>query len=150
MNELEKNEIKLKLIENFKQTMQGKLEPKKINEAVTKIASQKVDAYSAGGHVESLIFYLKFYLRPDFIENKKSFRGQAGGLTTPGFATIQGFIFTDDLDTLYSDTVHFAFEATPVSFGLHFFDSDSYLLGSFGGLAISLIAGVGGGSGSWS
>ncbi|WP_338804223.1 VapA/VapB family virulence-associated protein [Xenorhabdus griffiniae] len=150
MNELEKNEIKLNLIENFKKTMQGKLEPQKINEAVTKIASQKIDAYSAGGHVESLIFYLRFYLRPDFIENKKSFRGQAGGVTTPGFATIQGFIFTDDLDRLYSDTVGFGFSSTLTAFGIYFFDSDNNMIGTFGGLAISLIAGAGGGTGSWS
>ncbi|MBC8950490.1 MULTISPECIES: VapA/VapB family virulence-associated protein [Xenorhabdus] len=149
MNTLEQNEIKLKLIENFKQTMQGKLEPKLIDEATKRMASSGIDAYSAGGQVESFIFYLTFYLHLDFV-GKKAFRGKAGGLTTPGLATIQGFVLTDNLDTLYSDTVSFAFQASPVTFSLHFFDSHSRALGSFAGLAISLITGVGGGTGSWS
>ncbi|OKP03600.1 VapA/VapB family virulence-associated protein [Xenorhabdus eapokensis] len=149
MNELEKNEIKLKVIENFKQTMQGKLDSKLIDEATKRMASSGLDAYSAGGQVESLVFYLRFSLLLDFAGNKV-FHGQAGGFTTPGIAAIQGFIFTDDLDALCSNTVSFSFQSTPVSFGLQFFDSNSYLLGSFGGLAISLIVGAGGGSGSWS
>ncbi|CAM3816159.1 VapA/VapB family virulence-associated protein [Xenorhabdus thuongxuanensis] len=149
MNELEKNEVKLKLIENFQQTMQGKLEPKLIDEATKRMASLKTGVYSAGGQVESLIFYLIFDLHLD-LAGSKAFRGTAGGLTTPGIAVFQGFVFTDDLNTLYSDTVSFAFDASPVAFSLFFFDSNSYLLGSFGGLAISLIAGLGGGTGSWS
>ncbi|BET95207.1 VapA/VapB family virulence-associated protein [Xenorhabdus taiwanensis] len=149
MNELEKNEIKLKLIENFQQTMQGKLEPKLIDEATKKMASLKTETYSAGGQVESLIFYLTFDMHLD-LAGSKAFRGTAGGLTTPGIAVFQGILLTDDLNTLYSDTVSFVFDASPIAFSLFFFDSNNYLTGSFGGLAISLIAGTGGGKGSWS
>ncbi|PHM23258.1 VapA/VapB family virulence-associated protein [Xenorhabdus ehlersii] len=93
MNEVEHNEIKFKIIEDFKQYAKGKLEPNVIGEAVKKIASSSNDKYYATGDVQSVMFFLLFSLEVDI--DKKSFRGKAGGLTFPGFAGIEGYIYTN-------------------------------------------------------
>ncbi|MBE8597522.1 VapA/VapB family virulence-associated protein [Xenorhabdus sp. BG5] len=148
MNEVEHNKIKFKIIEDFKRDAKGKLEPDIIGEAVKKIASPRNDKYFATGDVQSIVFFLLFSLETDI--DKKSFSGKAGGLTSAGFAWMEGYIYTDDLGKLYSDTVSFEFNATLAYFSLLFFDSHSHLLGHFQSAAISTIVGVGGGKGSWS
>ncbi|MDC9606880.1 VapA/VapB family virulence-associated protein [Xenorhabdus griffiniae] len=148
MNEIEHNEIKLKIIEDFKRDAKGKLEPDIIGEAVKKIASPKSEKYYATGDAQSFIFFIMFSLETDI--DKKSFSGKAGGLTSAGFAWMEGYIYTDDLGKLYSDTVSFEFNSTFAYLSLLFFDSHSHLLGHFQSAAISTISGIGGGSGSWS
>ncbi|KLU14376.1 MULTISPECIES: VapA/VapB family virulence-associated protein [Xenorhabdus] len=148
MNEVEQNEIKFKIIEDFKQYAKDKLEPNVIGEAVKRIASSSNDKYYTTGDVQGIVFFLLFSLEVNI--DKKSFSGKAGGLTSPGFAWMEGYVYTEDLGKVYSDTVSFEFNASPVYFSLLFFDSHSHLLGHFQSAAISTISGIGGGSGSWS
>ena len=60
-----------------------------------------------------------------------------------------GDVYTNDLERLYSDTVSFEFQATPVYTSLLFFDKHSNLLGHFQAGSVSIVTGIGGGSGSW-
>ncbi|REF28550.1 virulence-associated protein [Xenorhabdus cabanillasii] len=148
MSKVKENEINLKFIEDFKKNMEGKLEPSVIDDAVEKLFFWENKKYPAIGIVESFIFYIRF----DIIINtdKKHFQGNAGGLTTPGIGSVFGNVHTDDLVKLYSDTVSFAFHATAITFNVLFFNSYSQTLGYFSGGAISIVSGIGGGTGSWS
>ncbi len=94
-----------------------------------------------------MIFYLEFGLE---VTGGQSFRGDAGGASTPGGGALFGNIYTDDIAALYANTVSFEFQSTPVYLSICFFDSDSHLLGTFQCGAISTVVGVGGGTGSWS
>jgi hypothetical protein len=136
------------LANDFAARMQGKMEPEQIQAAVEKLkSSANTASYSANGSVASLIFYLKFQVT---VKGGKTFNGNAGGISTPGGGALMGDVYTDDINRLYSDTCSFEFQATPVYTSLLFFDSHSNLLGHFQAGAVSIVTGVGGGSGSWS
>ncbi len=104
-------------------------------------------SYGANGSVASMIFYLKFQVN---IKNGKSFNGNAGGVSSPGGGALFGDVYTDDINKLYSDTVSFQFNCTPVYTSLLFFDKHSNLLGHFQSGSVSTVLGTGGGSGHWS
>ncbi len=124
----------------------GKLDPERIDAAMAAITAADT-SFPANGSVASFIFYLQFQVN---VTGGKSFNGKAGGVSSPGGGALIGDLYTDDIDRLYRDTVSFEFQATPVYTSLLFFDSDSNLLGHFQAGAVSTVAGVGGGSGSWS
>lgn len=124
----------------------GVLDEKQIDQAVKKITA-KTKSYPATGSVASLIFYLKFQVN---ITGGKSFNGNAGGASTPGGGALIGDVYTSDLNRLYNDTKSFQFNATPVYTSIIFFDGSSNVLGTFQCGAVSTVAGIGGGSGSWS
>jgi hypothetical protein len=131
---------------DFSSRMEGKLDQEKIDAAARSIQAD-TGSYPAHGSVASFIFYLKFGVT---VTDGKTFDGDAGGATTPGGGALFGDVYTDDLNALYSNTVSFEFNATPVYTSLLFFDGNSNLLGHFQAGAVSTIAGVGGGTGSWS
>jgi hypothetical protein len=133
------------IAEDFSAAMQGKLDEDKIAAAVAAIETA-TGRYPATGSVASLIFYLKFQVN---VSGGKSFNGDAGGLSTPGGGLIAGDVYTDDIHRLYRDTVSFAFEGTPIYLGMQFFDSNSNLLGHLQAGAVSIVIGIGGGSGRW-
>lgn len=124
----------------------GKLEKDKIDSTVSSLQAT-TSSYPANGEVASMVFYLKFGVD---ITGGKTFRGDAGGLSTPGGGALFGDVYTDDIDRLYRDTVSFEFQGTPVYLSILFFDSNSNLLGNFQAGALSTVTGTGGGSGSWS
>lgn len=124
----------------------GVLDEKQIGQAVKKITA-KTKSYPAKGSIVSFIFYLKFQVN---ITGGKSFNGQAGGVSSPGAGALIGDVYTSDLNRLYSDTVSMQFNATPVYTSIIFFDKNSNVLGTFQAGAVSTVAGIGGGSGSWS
>jgi hypothetical protein len=132
---------------DFHDAWAGTLDDDRLMEAVSAITNEAVTAYPAHGEVVSLIFYLKFRVN---VDNGKEFDGNAGGASSPGGGALIGAVYTDDIDGLYADTVSFEFQATPVYLSIVFFDEDSHALGTFQCGAISTVAGVGGGSGSWS
>lgn len=130
---------------DFNVAMHGKMEPDKLDAAIGALSATTA-RYPATGSVASLIFYLQFQCT---IKGGKTFDGKAGGVSTPGGGALIGDVYTDNLDRLYRDTVSFEFQATPVYTSLLFFDRNSNLLGHFQAGAVSIVAGVGGGSGSW-
>lgn len=145
--ETEKIAVSKETIANDLQTaLQGTLEPAAVDKAVNQLLTT-TNSYPATGSVASMIFYLKF--RVD-VTNGKSFDGNAGGVSSPGGGALYGDIYTDDINRLYSDTVSFQFNATPVYTNLNFFDSHSNFLGSFQSGSVSTVLGTGGGKGSWS
>jgi virulence-associated protein len=77
--------------------------------------------------------------------------GETFTATAVAFGTGQfsGDVLTDNLDALYASTVSFLLQATPVYISLQFFDSNQNLLGYFAGGTVSVVSGIGGGSGSW-
>ena len=122
------------------------LDQKKIDSAVKSITA-KTTAYPAKGSVVSIIFYLKFQVN---ITGGKSFNGNAGGAAIPGAGALIGDVYTNDINKLYSKTVSFQFTTTPVYSSIIFFDKNSNVLGTYQAGGIGIVAGVGGGSGSWS
>ncbi|HXH96948.1 MAG TPA: VapA/VapB family virulence-associated protein [Gaiellaceae bacterium] len=131
---------------DFSSSMAEKLEPELIEEAVQRIRAATA-SYPATGSVVSFIFYLQFQVT---VKGGKTFNGKAGGVSTPGGGALIGDVYTDDLEALYANTVSFEFNATPVYTSLLFFDGSSKLLGHFQAGAVSIVAGLGGGSGDWS
>jgi hypothetical protein len=99
----------------------------------------------------SFIFYVRLSLTLEVNGlNNANFTGNAGGVGTPGGGALTGYIWTDDLQTLYANTVSFEYQTTLVATNINFFDGNSNLLGYFVGGAVSTVNGIGGGSGSWS
>lgn len=131
---------------HFVVSTHGKLEQDKIDAGVTALTATDT-SYAANGSVASFIFYLEFGVN---VTGGKSFRGKAGGVSSPGGGALFGDVYTDDIDRLYRDTVSFEFQGTPVYLSILFFDNNSNLLGHFQAGAVSTVTGVGGGSGSWS
>jgi hypothetical protein len=133
---------------DFRNAMKGKLTDEHVEAAVNTLLST-TSRYPANGSVASLIFYLKFQVNITGAGGK-SFNGNAGGASTPGGGALFGDVYTDNLARLYSDTVSFEFQGTPVYISLLFFDKNSNLLGHFQAGAVSTVTGIGGGSGKWS
>jgi len=139
--------VDLRMVANdFATHMDGKMEPHKI-EATKQALQATTSSYAANGSVASLIFYLQFQVN---VDGGMTFDGKAGGVSTPGGGAMFGTVYTDDINRLYNDTASFEFQATPVYTSLLFFDSSSNLRGHFQAGAVSIVSGVGGGSGSWS
>jgi hypothetical protein len=134
------------IAQEFATRAKGKLEAAKVD-AITKTMLATTTSYPANGAVASMIFYLKFGVT---IKGGESFNGNAGGLSTPGGGALFGDVYTDDLAALYANTVSFEFQATPVYLSILFFDGNSNLLGHFQSGAVSIVTGIGGGSGHWS
>lgn len=131
---------------DFMKAAQGKLEQDKIDSVVTQLKAATT-GYAANGSVASMIFYLKWQVT---VSGGKTFDGNAGGLSSPGGGALIGTVYTDDINRLYQNTVSFQFTATPVYVSLLFFDGNSNLLGTFQAGAVSIVSGIGGGSGHWS
>lgn len=131
---------------NFTNSVNGKLDKQKIDAAVASLKSTTT-SYPAKGSVASFIFYLQFQVT---VTGGKTFNGKAGGVSSPGGGALFGDVYTDDINKLYRDTVSFEFQSTPVYLSILFFDGHSNLLGHFQSGAVSTVAGIGGGSGSWS
>lgn len=142
------NSVSKKLIANdFATSLHGKMDQDKIDAAVNFILKTST-AYHATGSVICGIFYLKFQIS---ITGGKTFNGDAGGACfPPGAGAILGDVYTDDRERLYRDTVSFEFNAAAVYLNVNFFDRNSNLLGHLQSGAVSLISGVGGGTGRWS
>ncbi|MEX5411051.1 VapA/VapB family virulence-associated protein [Atlantibacter hermannii] len=102
---------------------------------------------AAQGSIASFIFYLRFQVT---VSGGKTFNGEAGGLSSPGGGGFWGDIYTNDLGKLYRETVSFQFNATPVYLNINFFNKNHECLGSMHAGSVSIVSGVGGGSGSWS
>lgn len=137
------------IAQDFRNAMHGKMDKKMIDAVVTKLSATTAAttaAHFTTGSVHSFIFYLCFEVQ---IQKGKSFNGNAGGLAFPGEGMLMGNVYTDDLDKLYRETVSFEFQATPVYTSLLFFNDKSILLGHFQAGSVSLVTGVGGGTGSW-
>jgi hypothetical protein len=133
---------------DFTVATHGKLDEDKIDAAV-KSLSTTTTSYPCTGSVASLIFYLKFQITIT-PAGGKVFNGNAGGVSSPGGGALFGDVYTDDLNRLYSNTVSFEFQGTPVYLSILFFDGNSNLLGHAQCGAVSTVLGVGGGTGSWS
>lgn len=131
---------------DFATHMDGKLDAEKL-EAARQQLQAATASYAANGSIVSMIFYLQVQIA---VSGGKTFNGKAGGVSTPGGGALFGTVYTDDIDRLYASTVSFEFQATSVYTSVLFFDSDSNLLGHFQAGAVSIVNGVGGGSGSWS
>ena len=121
-------------------------------DAAVKTMMAETQGYSANGSITGFIFYFRITVQvTDTSVPDKQFTGNAGGIgSAGGGALIGGTVYTSDINGLYANTVSFQYNATPVAVNVNFFDKNSNLLGYFFCAAVSTIASVGGGSGSWS
>lgn len=136
------------LANDFATSVYGAMEAEQIDATVDALlASAAATAYPATGSVASLLFYMKFQV--SIKGGGKTFNGNAGGISTPGGGALFGDVYTDDVKRLYSSTVSFQFNATPVYLNINFFDGKSNFLGHLQSGGISTVLGTGGGSGAW-
>ena len=131
---------------NFAATWEGKLDQEKIEAAARSIQAADT-SYPAHGSVVSRDFYSIWKLT---VDGGKTFTGEAGGEGDPAEGSFVGDVYTNDINALYSNTVSFEVNLTPVYMSMLFFDGDSNLLGNFQGGAVFTVVGIGGGTGSWS
>ena len=118
----------------------------KANTVANSILSTQT-AYPAKGTILGAIFYTRITVN---VDGGKGCVCNGGGLSGIGGGALIGDIYTDDINRLYRDTVSFEFNAAFAYTSVLFFDKNSNLLGSFQSGSVSTIAGVGGGSCSWS
>jgi hypothetical protein len=131
---------------NFGTTWEGKLDQEKIEAAARSIQAADT-SYPAHGSVVSRVFYSIWKLA---VDGGKTFTGEAGGEDDPADGSFVGDVYTNDINALYSNTVSFEVNLTPVYMSMLFFDGDSNLLGRFQGGAGFALMGVVAGKGSWS
>ena len=136
------------IAQQFASHTEGKLAAPQIASVVSAL-EQKTSSYGANGSVASFIFYLQFGVTVKG-PGGKTFKGNAGGVSSPGGGALFGDVYTDDLAKLYANTHSFEFQSTPVYLSILFFDKNHKLLGHFQSGAVSTVAGIGGGSGHWS
>ncbi|BDC75044.1 virulence-associated protein VapL (plasmid) [Prescottella equi] len=112
-----------------------------------KVAAEQANSYSVHGLVTSLAVYQHFSLTVE--GGGKTFTGDSGGISIPGVAVLEGTLFTEDLQHLYSDTVSFEYNAVGPYLNINFFDSHGTLLGHVQSGSIGTVSGIGGGTGGW-
>ncbi|WGD37439.1 VapA/VapB family virulence-associated protein [Lysinibacter sp. HNR] len=107
--------------------------------------------YDVSGTVIGALFYSRLHIDMKGGGSSKHLDGDAGGLFTPGAGVlVNAGLHTDDLARLFSDTVSFQINSTPLGLEINFFDGNSHLLGYILAGAISTVLGTGGGTASWS
>lgn len=127
--------------------LQGKLDQNQVKALETNMAAWPKVA-SGNVNVASLIFYQKWQVN---INGGKTFNGNAGGVATPGGGVAFGDLYADNINTVYNNTQSFMYTAVAgVYITVEFFDSNHTCIGTFQAGGIGTVAGVGGGSGSWS
>jgi Rhodococcus equi virulence-associated protein len=131
---------------NFATTWEGKLDQEKIEAAARSIQTTDT-SYPARGSVVSRVFYSIWKLA---VDGGKTFTAEAGGEGDPADWSFVGDVYTNDINALYSNTVSFEVNLTPVYMSMLFFDGDSNLLAHFQGGASFTVVGVVAGKGSWS
>ena len=127
------------IADDFRTAMKGSLADEHIDAGVNTILS------TTGTYPASLIFYPTLQV---IIRRGETFTGNSPCGSNQGI--VFGDVYTDDTARLYRDTVTFEFQATPVYISVLFFDKNSNLLGHFQATAVSVVTGVGAGSGKWS
>lgn len=137
---------------DFASRMAGILPSNVLAGAKAALASQPLvaaanTAYPANGSIAAVVIWTKCQCT---IKGGKTFDGSSWGIAFPGGGALFGDVYTDDLNALYANTRSFAMVATPVYTSFVFFDGNHNTLGSFQAGSISVTAGTGGGSGSWS
>lgn len=138
---------------DFGVRMSGILAPDVIQSAKNNIITTP-KACHANGSAMSMIFYLQFTVQISDSNEKKynryQFKGNGGGVSTPGGGALMGDIYTDNLEFLINNTKSFEFNCALAYTSIVFFDNKSRCLGSFQSGSVSTVAGIGGGKGKWS
>ncbi|MDR0217508.1 MAG: VapA/VapB family virulence-associated protein [Enterobacteriaceae bacterium] len=62
---------------------------------------------------------------------------------------MNGCLYTDNLEQLYTDTVFFNFTLTMLETNIHFYDLNRHLLGHVIGESLSFLQLLGSGKGKW-
>ncbi len=105
------------------------------------------DRYPTKGTVASRVFYLHFQVQT---EGGKMFNGRLPDISSPAGGTMEGDLYTNNIDRLYRDTVDFEFQSNSIYTSLLFFDYRGHLLGHFKGSPLLSHGGIGVGTGKWS
>ncbi|CDL82734.1 VapA/VapB family virulence-associated protein [Xenorhabdus szentirmaii] len=140
--------INLKILEDFKKNIANKWPPELIDKTVKKVTSLETQNYTALATIESTIIHQFF--KVGLTGYPVHFEGSTTGLSTPGFGSSAGLVFTDNLDKLVSDTRSFWFVGNMSYLGMYFYNDDGSWLGQFQGASLSLVIGGGTGRGEWS
>lgn len=137
--------------EHFRETMEGKLPPEKLDEILASLHGTTAGLYHCAGRFWFYLFYarlgLAIVLPPDPFPYV--FDGDAGGPFGLGDLTLTGSLYTDDFPRLVKTTRRFFFSAGPVLTYIFFWDEDGNYLGYLSADSVGAGFGVGMGSGRW-
>ncbi|OJT65705.1 VapA/VapB family virulence-associated protein [Bacillus altitudinis] len=126
------------------------LEPKKINEIITKAEGVNRTTHKGYFRTAGALFYTHYWIwTPNTEAPYAKFNGNAGGLALVNLGAGEGDIYTDDLEAVIDNTVSFGYLSTLVYFSVYFFDKHSNLLGHFQAGGVGTTLGTGGGTGKW-
>jgi len=104
-------------------------------------------SYPATGSIASLLFGMHLTCT---ITGGKEFSGWSGGIATPGGGWADGDVYTDNINELYQYTTQYSFVATAVYLNIIWYNAQNQVLGNFESGTVSIVAGTGAGTGSWS
>ena len=124
--------------------LHGKLDQPKIDAVV---AALKAPAASQSANATTIC--LIFYTHVAGATPGHSFSGNAGGICVPPGGSGAGTLYSDNFNSLFSQTVSFSFVAAVAYLGIQFYDSHHNLLGHYEGGGV-YTPGTGGGTMSWS
>ena len=134
------------LVGEFRKQYEGKMDDEKLQQAIDKIMS-KSTSYPANGNIRSLVFYINVTV--EFDDLSAGFKGDGGGIFTPGGGIMKGTLYTDDKPRLIKDTISFEIHTVAAYAAVLFFDGNANLLGHFESGTLTTAVGIGGGKGSW-
>jgi hypothetical protein len=116
---------------------------------IDKALSVTTPSYKASIEVLSAVFYQKIKSHIDGYPN--AFNGNCGGISGMfGTYSSVGDVYTSDIENLFASTKTLMYVFTPIYCSVIWFDSSHTSIGSFQGTGFTLLAGSGGGTGSWS
>ena len=114
------------------------------------IADADLTGYAVTGSLTSYLFYATLKVT---ITGGETFDGKSGGVGTPGSTDFTGTLYLtngNSLQSLYANTQSFLLVPVTAGISITFFDGNSNSLATVAAVAASTIAGMFGGTGSWS
>jgi Rhodococcus equi virulence-associated protein len=136
------NTINKQIVNEYEDFFHGSLMPAKQNNAV------KSTKYLAKAPFNWVDFSYSFTINFYDANICKSFEANIFGMGGALNGTAGGFISTENLERLFSNTVSYHFNGTESDFIMNFFDENSNLLGNFK-CENFVLFGVGGGVSKW-
>ncbi len=143
----DESELRIKIADDFRAAWSEKLGEAKTDQIIEYLLADDL-AYACDGAIVSGVFWVQVNVN-DWTGQPKAYVGEGGGIFTPGGGALIGAVYTDDLETLLSDTTRFEVNAAAAYTSIVFFDDDSNCLGSYQSGSVSTVVGIGGGKGSW-
>ncbi|WP_394825897.1 VapA/VapB family virulence-associated protein [Pendulispora albinea] len=137
------------VVDHFRQSAEGKWPASKIEEVVASLDKLTTRGYTAAGFFGGFLFYARVVVQFNAGHGPFAFEGDAGGLFSVGISSLNGQLYTNDVDKLVMNTRHFHFSVVPAYSSVEFFDNAGELLGYSSAVSVGSFSGTGSGDGQW-